>query len=93
MNYRQHMTDRCLACGTMGSDYNPLDPAHWLTKGSRPDLRDDPRNIMTLCRNCHMYEQEGNRINFAKKYPSVAKWLKDKGWELDKNFGKWILKA
>ena len=40
-----------------------------------------------------MYEQEGNRINFAKKYPSVAKWLKDKGWELDKNFGKWILKA
>lgn len=63
---------------------------HLLTRKARPDLSENPMNMMPLCKGCHSLIHAKGTDYMAKAYPRVETWLQRRGWQ--KNFlGKWFL--
>ncbi len=54
----------CWICGR-----TPVDQHHWVhTRKARPDLVDEPLNIIPLCRMHHIEAHTLGRIKFYRKY-------------------------
>jgi len=49
-SYSRFRGAECAWCGST----NKVEWAHYLPQGKYPELRNDPRNGVTLCRNCHI---------------------------------------
>jgi 5-methylcytosine-specific restriction endonuclease McrA len=83
-DYTQFKEKYCVVCGHDGSFY-PLDCDHVKTLGS--GSKNEPFNIMTLCRKHH--QEKGQKgINYmAKNYVNYMNWLLKNKWEFE--FGKW----
>ena len=82
--------DRCLVCGHDGS-YQPLDHEHVLTAKARPDLVEDERNIMVLCRRCHILKGTKGVSFMADNFPQYKNWLIAKGFTFVEHEKKWRL--
>lgn len=82
--------ERCLVCGHDGS-YQPLDYEHVLTRGSHPELKDEPRNIMVLCRRCHILKGNKGVKFMADHFPQYKSWLISNGWYICELTNKWRL--
>lgn len=89
-NYKDIPKVRCEACFHDGSFY-PLDYEHVLTRKARPDLENDPRNVMVVCRKCHQEKGSKGISHMANKYPSYHRWLLVNGWEFCELYKKWRL--
>ena len=90
-DYNNFKEGACVACGVSG-DVATLDVDHFKTRGSRPDLVNDPRNCLTLCRWCHHNKGTRGADSFVKDCDNVINWLVRNGWEYDEFSGKWVLK-
>lgn len=73
----------CVACGTMGSDFNPIDPAHIRT--FKVTQSDHPANITSLCRLCHNLQHREGWWGLMCAYPGVQEVLTQKGWDISEN--------
>lgn len=66
----------CKACGRMAACFH-----HVKTRGAGGP--DDHWNLMPLCQEHHNeIHMKGNQW-MAKSYPSIGRWLWEKGWEWD----------
>jgi hypothetical protein len=74
-----YKTRQCLACYKTGTDFNPVDPAHVRT--FKLSQSDDPRNIIPLCRQCHI-EQHKSWYDFLQKHKHIKEYLLSIGWEI-----------
>lgn len=75
-------TRRCVACNRRGAE-----PHHLKTvKSGGPD---EVWNIMPLDRQHHAEVHTIGLTKFAKKYPSVEKFLLSFGWEFDEKLQRW----
>jgi hypothetical protein len=45
--------NHCFCCARPARPNEKLDIEHTISKGSRPDLKRDPRNLTLMCRDCH----------------------------------------
>lgn len=72
----------CLACGIMGTDFNPVDPAH--VKTFKVSQSDHPANIISLCRQCHMFQHKGWK-DFLNWAPHVGTLLCEMGWDISQH--------
>jgi hypothetical protein len=89
-SYSKFKQKYCLVCGHDGS-YHPLDPDHVATQKARPDLIDNPKNIMTLCRLHHTMKGAKGISFMCEKFPVYKQWLLDNGWTFDEFDKKWRL--
>ena len=76
---REVKSNPCLACGTRGSDWNPVDPAHIRT--FKVTQSDHPANLISLCRTCHKLQHEGWSY-FIASYPHVLDKMVEMGWTI-----------
>jgi hypothetical protein len=78
----------CVVCGKQGEGLICWHHLH--TRKSRPDLVDEPNNKIAVCQNDHNLFHAKGTDYMAENYPTVKKWLINRGWE--RNFlGKWFL--
>jgi len=70
----------CCACGTAGTDFNPVDPAHVRT--FKVTQSDHPANIIPLCRHCHRLQHSEGWDSFLRSHPPVLQLLEHMGWEI-----------
>lgn len=77
---REVKSGPCAACGTMGTDWNPVDPAHIRT--FKVSQSDHPANMIPLCRSCHHTQHVDGWSTFLENNPSVMKLLESMGWEI-----------
>lgn len=61
---------RCAWCQSPGRPLNGLNRHHVQQQAARPDLRDDPANLIVLCRRCHYVL--GHRCDWRQANPDVA---------------------
>lgn len=55
-------TRMCVNCGKDIRHFHPHNFHHLHTKGARPDLRCDAKNIVIVCKGCHdLAHQKGNK--------------------------------
>lgn len=83
----------CVACGTIGNDFNPCDPAHIRT--FKVTQSDHPANLVTLCRMCHTAQHADGWELFITNNPHVGAILERLGWEFTQHPfqpGKLIMK-
>jgi hypothetical protein len=73
----------CVACGTMGTDWNPVDPAHIRT--FKVTQSDHPANLISLCRECHREQHKDGWFTFLTSHPIVAQTLDRMGWEISED--------
>lgn len=78
---REVKSNPCCACGTKGTDWNPVDPAH--IKTFKVSQSDHPANMIPLCRNCHREQHSFGWFLFLANYPHVSFRLSDMGWRMD----------
>ena len=71
----------CCACGTKGTDWNPVDPAHIRT--FKVTQSDHPANMIPLCRECHRTQHNDGWDLFLNNNPSAMTLLIQMGWEID----------
>ena len=77
---RARKVEPCLACGQVpGNAFNPIDPAHLRT--FKVTQSDNPKNIISLCRRCHV-DQGKSWGDFLRKHPHVRAHLESIGWEI-----------
>jgi 5-methylcytosine-specific restriction endonuclease McrA len=88
--YNKHKKSNCQACGHSGSFY-PLDIDHVLTYKAHPELQIEPRNLLTLCRKCHVLKGQKGLNYMSDNYPGVMSFLKDNGWHRCRLTNKWRL--
>ena len=69
----------CCACGSRGTDWNPVDPCHVRT--FKVTQSDDPANIIPMCRSCHTTQHRDGWDLFLKNNHHVGLLLEEKGWE------------
>jgi hypothetical protein len=75
----------CSACRKVGTEYEPIDPSHVLTRGAgRPDTW---YNLVPQCRTCHG-SFESNRLGFIDSHPRFWTKLRAMGWDLIDSVGK-----
>ena len=90
-DYNKFKESACVACGVSG-DVATLDIDHFKTRGSRPDLVNDSRNCLTLCRFCHHVKGTIGADSFVRiSSRRLYDWLKRNGWEYDDFSCKWFL--
>lgn len=58
---RPHICTNRLCRRSLGDEPMAYYFAHVLSKGSRPDLRLDPENIVILCLSCHCQYDQGDK--------------------------------
>lgn len=68
----------CAACGTKGTDWNPVDPAHIRTFNVTQS--DHPSAMIPLCRNCHRMQGAEGWGYFIGCFPHIADLLDSMGW-------------
>lgn len=88
--YNKYKKARCEACGHDGS-FHPLDIDHVLTYKAHPELAEDPKNLMTLCRLCHSVKGNKGVAFMSERFPSVKSWLISNGWYICELTNKWRL--
>ena len=77
---RKCKANPCCACGTKGTDWNPVDPAH--LRSFKVTQSDHPMAFIPLCRDCHRCQhKEGWGYVFAW-FPHVADLVVSMGWEI-----------
>ena len=61
---QEHFTEGvCEACGI-----NPADCVHhWIPKSQSNNLRDDPKNLIPICRGCHFKHHTCGDPNIARR--------------------------
>lgn len=75
----------CASCRKVGTEFNPIDPSHVLTRGAgRPDTW---WNVVPHCRACHE-QWERNRLGFIEAHPRFWLKLQAMGWQLINSVGK-----
>lgn len=74
-------SEPCCACGTMGTDWNPVDPAHIRTW--KVTQSDDPRNLIPLCRTCHQLQHREGWFYMMDSYSGVERAIYERGWRAD----------
>lgn len=77
---RSVKSNPCCACGTKGTDWNPVDPAHVRSFGVTQ--QDHPSGMVPLCRQCHRIQHAEGWGVFISMYPVVAEVLAELGWEV-----------
>lgn len=65
----------CVACGS-----SPADPAHIRSRGAGGP--DEPWNLLSLCRNCHIYQHRSGWKKFSEVFPKVWERLVILGWDI-----------
>lgn len=75
---REVKSHPCCACGTRGTDWNPVDPAHIRT--FKVTQSDHPANLIPLCRDCHRTQHSEGWAEFIRARPSVGYLLETMGW-------------
>lgn len=70
----------CCACGTKGTDWNPVDPAH--VKTFKVSQSDHPANLIPLCRTCHSLQHAEGWGYFLSLYGHVGALLLQMGWSI-----------
>lgn len=70
----------CVACGTLGTDWNPVDPAHIRT--FKVTQSDHPANVVSLCRDCHKTQHKEGWEAFLANNPVVWDLLLSVGWDI-----------
>ena len=88
--YNKFKLKYCVACGHSGSFY-PLDIDHVITFKSHPELANDPRNCLTLCRACHTSKGQKGLSYIVDNSATVKRWLLSHGWYFDEFLKKWRL--
>lgn len=88
--YNQYKETRCKACGHDGSFY-PLDIDHVATFKAHPELAYDKRNLLTVCRKCHVLKGQKGTSYMAEAYPAVRNFLIANGWYYCELSKKWRL--
>jgi len=84
------MNGNCQACLKSGV----MDRAHIKSKGSGGGW--ESKNILLLCRMCHIASHKMGLYKFTEKYPHLLKELNKKGWKFEDVFGvkklrkKWV---
>ena len=68
-DYRTYVKDRCEWCGTKGSLFNQLNVHHFIPQHIAPELRNDPDNLVTLCRADHF--SLGHKRNWTNNVPEI----------------------
>jgi hypothetical protein len=76
---REVKSNPCCACGTRGTDWNPVDPAHIRT--FKVTQSDHPANMIPLCRDCHRTQHSDGWAVFLANNQNVAQRLMDLGWD------------
>lgn len=74
----------CIICGDNNACYH-----HIHSKKSRPDLRQNHNNLMSLCLKHHQEIHSIGRQSFIKKY-NLDWYMFAKGW-IQTHDGKWFL--
>lgn len=74
----------CIACGHIA----PSEVDHILTRGSRPDLINNPLNWWPLCNKCHR-EKGLSLKKFVEKY-DLSNFLMNRGFFQCDMTGKWF---
>jgi len=67
--YGEYRKDRCEWCGTKGNIFNQLNVHHFTPQHIAPELRDDPNNLITLCRADHF--SLGHKRNWTNSVPEI----------------------
>lgn len=83
-DYNKFKEEYCVICGHSGK-YFQLDVDHVKTLASGG--KDEPFNLMTLCRICHIEKGSKPISEMANKYPNYRQWLLKNNWYFE--FGKW----
>jgi 5-methylcytosine-specific restriction endonuclease McrA len=81
--YNKHKKQWCEVCG---KDWPNLDIDHVKSFGSGGN--DDPANLMTLCRICHIERHQLGTVGMSKKYLKYHNWLIENEWTF--SMGKWL---
>jgi hypothetical protein len=87
---KNYQSDKaCVCCGLIGDGMTCYH--HLLTQKSHPELKENKRNMISVCQNHHnMFHSRG--IDYmATKFPLVKDWLMNNGWEYNSFLQKWIL--
>lgn len=70
----------CCACGTRGTDWNPVDPAHIRT--FKVTQSDHPANMIPLCRECHRLQHSEGWAYMLSAFPGVYRTIHALGWSI-----------
>lgn len=77
---RATKAEPCCACGTRGTDWNPVDPAHIRT--FKVTQSDHPAGMIPLCRQCHRTQHQDGWGIFLRQNPDVVDRLESMGWRI-----------
>lgn len=88
--YNQYKESRCRACSHDGSFY-PLDVDHIATFKAHSELAYDKRNLLTLCRRCHVLKGQKGLNYMADTFVGVRYFLITHGWTRCELTNKWRL--
>ena len=85
MNFQSDSS--CVVCGESGT--GKVCYHHLLTRKARPDLTNEPRNMISVCQR-HHNEFHSKGIGYmANKFPLVKEWLISNGWHICELTNKW----
>lgn len=79
----------CVACGL--NKENMVTYHHIHTQKSRPDLRNNPFNLISVCQRHHNDFHSKGTDYMANKFPSVKEWLIKNNWYKCELTNKWRL--
>jgi hypothetical protein len=77
---RATKAEPCCACGTKGSDFNPVDPAHLRTW--KVTQSDHPSNMIPLCRECHRLQHREGWLYMIMEFGGVSSAIVERGWNV-----------
>lgn len=77
---RSVKSNPCCACGTKGTDWNPVDPAHLRTW--KVTQSDHPQACVPLCREHHRQSHAIGWGEFFSLFPHVREFVEALGWEI-----------
>jgi hypothetical protein len=79
----------CIVCGMRGEGM--VTWHHILTRKARPDLTNEPRNLIPVCQTHHNRFHEKGTSHMAENFPRVKNWPINRGWKFDTFLKKWTL--
>jgi len=75
---KETKAEPCCACGTRGTDWNPVDPAHLRTWNVTQS--DHPSAMIPLCRECHKLQHREGWDYMISAFPGVAQAIDERDW-------------
>lgn len=67
--YGTYRKAQCEWCRTTGNILNQLNVHHFTPQHIAPELKDEPTNLVTLCRQCHYVL--GHKRNWKNSVPEI----------------------